>query len=76
MMTIDSLPYWLVNVPADQHPKECPEFLLTINAKDKGILSTPDKEYRRLSWAEVKEIVRKDVHRVSAEEATRDSCPG
>jgi hypothetical protein len=54
----DALPYWLVNVPADQRPAECPDFLVNANEKDRGILSTPDSDYRRLSWPEVQDIIR------------------
>lgn len=54
----EPLPYWLVNVPPDARPDTCPEFLRTVNEKDRGILSTPDSEYRRLTWAEVKGIIR------------------
>ncbi|KAI9796194.1 MAG: hypothetical protein M1833_006445 [Piccolia ochrophora] len=52
------LPYWLVNVPRDQWPSSCPDFLVNCNAKDRGILSTPDAAYHRHTWAEVKEIIR------------------
>jgi len=55
--TIDAVPYWLVNVPAEHWPKTCPEFLLNVNDKDRGILSTPDDQYRRLTWPEVKDII-------------------
>lgn len=54
----ETLPYWLVNVPVDQRPAECPDFLADANEKDRGILATPDPEYRRLSWSEVQEIIR------------------
>lgn len=55
-MTKDSLPYWLVNVPLNQRPSECPEFLIHANAKDRGILSTRDTDYHRQTWPEVREI--------------------
>lgn len=54
----EPLPYWLVNVPPDQRPAACPEFLADANEKDRGILATPDSEYRRLTWPEVQEIIR------------------
>ncbi|GAB7350171.1 hypothetical protein MBLNU459_g0835t1 [Dothideomycetes sp. NU459] len=54
----ETLPYWLVNVPPHQQPATCPDFLLTVNDKDRGILATPDSAYRRLTWPEVKDIVR------------------
>lgn len=52
------LPYWLVNVPREQWPETCPEWLRDTSEKNKGILATPDEKFQRLSWDEVKEIVR------------------
>ncbi|KAI9890377.1 MAG: hypothetical protein M1814_004163 [Vezdaea aestivalis] len=58
-MTGDSsLPFWLVNVPQNRWPKQCPDFLVNANAKDRGILSTPDIEYNRLGWDDVKSIIK------------------
>ncbi|KAH0124604.1 hypothetical protein KCU67_g17702, partial [Aureobasidium melanogenum] len=54
----ESLPYWQVNVPADQRSDECPDFLRDANEKDRKILATPDSEFRRLSWPEVQELIR------------------
>ena len=54
----DPSPYWLVNVPLDQRPASCPEFLISANAKDRGILATPDDQYHRLTWSEVKKIIQ------------------
>jgi hypothetical protein len=51
------LPFWLVNVPRDQWPIECPEFLAVCSDKDKEIIGTPDAQYTLLTWEEVKEIV-------------------
>ncbi|KAI1811795.1 hypothetical protein GGS20DRAFT_592528 [Poronia punctata] len=51
------LPYWQVNVPENLRTEECPEFLRDVNAKDKGILSTPDAEYRLNTWPEVQKLV-------------------
>ncbi|THW48556.1 hypothetical protein D6D22_02141 [Aureobasidium pullulans] len=56
----EALPYWLVNVPANQRPTECPDFLADANEKDKQILATPDSDYRRLSWPEVQNLIRKN----------------
>lgn len=56
----ETLPYWLVNVPEDQRPATCPEFLRDIPEKLKLILSTPDSQYRRFTWPQVKEIVREN----------------
>ena len=52
------LPYWQVNVPEGERTAECPEFLRNLTAKDIGIISTPDSEYRTSSWPEVRELVR------------------
>ena len=54
-----NLPYWLVNVPQEEWPAECPEFLKSVSDKDRGILQTPDSKCRRLSWPEVQEVVGK-----------------
>ncbi|KAI4676329.1 uncharacterized protein J4E88_007243 [Alternaria novae-zelandiae] len=61
-MPHEELPFWLVNVPRDQWPSECPDFLRNISDKDKGIIGTPDEEYRVLRWDEVRAIV--DSNRV------------
>lgn len=53
----ESLPFWKVNVPREQRPAECPDFLKDISEKDEGIIGTPDEEYTLLSWQEVRELV-------------------
>jgi hypothetical protein len=57
--TIDNepLPFWLVNVPRDQWPASCPEFLKGQSDKNIGILATPDEEYEWITWERVKELV-------------------
>lgn len=52
-----SLPYWLMNVPRDQWPAECPDFLRNLPEKNIGILSTPDELYKRQDWELVKEFI-------------------
>ena len=52
-MAEDTLPYWLVNVPKDQWPKECPEFLKTIGPRDRQMISTPISQFHRSTWSEV-----------------------
>ncbi|KAE8350224.1 hypothetical protein BDV28DRAFT_159810 [Aspergillus coremiiformis] len=54
----EPLPYWLVNVPHDRWPAECPGFLRDTCKKNIQILSTPDEKYERQGWELVKEIVR------------------
>lgn len=56
-MPHEELPFWLVNVPRDQWPAECPDFLRDVGEKDRMIIGTPDSEYKRLSWQEVQEII-------------------
>lgn len=53
-----TLPYWNVNVPAEQRTAECPDFLVELNEKDVGIVSTPDSEYHVFSWAQVCETAK------------------
>lgn len=51
------MPYWQVNVPEKDRTTECPDFLANLNDKNTKILLTPDSEYKRLSWIDVKHIV-------------------
>lgn len=53
----EPVPFWRVNVPRDQWPNSCPDFLRDISEKDKKIIGTPDEEYQVLTWEEVKELV-------------------
>ncbi|KAL2180393.1 uncharacterized protein P884DRAFT_255508 [Thermothelomyces heterothallicus CBS 202.75] len=55
--TTQDLPYWQVNVPEHLRTAECPDFLRNISDKDRGIISTPDSEYQRDSWAVVQQKV-------------------
>jgi hypothetical protein len=59
----EPLPFWLVNVPRDQWPTECPEFLKEIGEKDRSIIGTPDHEYMRLTWDECLQIISTDASR-------------
>ncbi|KAF9878984.1 hypothetical protein CkaCkLH20_03217 [Colletotrichum karsti] len=52
-----ALPYWQVNVPSEHRTDECPEGLRNLSAKDVGILSTPDAEYRPQTWGIVRRFV-------------------
>jgi hypothetical protein len=45
--------YWQVNVPESQRTAECPDFLRNLNERDRGIISTPDSDYRKDTWPEV-----------------------
>ncbi|KAF2852531.1 hypothetical protein T440DRAFT_446167 [Plenodomus tracheiphilus IPT5] len=66
-----NLEFWKVNVPHEQWPTSCPEFLKECGDKDRKIIGTRDEEYKSLSWEEVKEIIRTDrvdkFHRLPSE---------
>ncbi|KAK3905850.1 hypothetical protein C8A05DRAFT_12360 [Staphylotrichum tortipilum] len=51
------LPYWQVNIPPDLRTASCPDFLLHISLKDRGIISTPDSHYTPDSWSTVQHKV-------------------
>ncbi|KAA6415485.1 MAG: hypothetical protein FRX48_00200 [Lasallia pustulata] len=57
-MMVESLPYWLVNIPKDEWPAECPDFLTNVNTKDRGILATPDAQFHRQNWPEVQHFIK------------------
>ncbi|KAF2644439.1 hypothetical protein P280DRAFT_443119 [Massarina eburnea CBS 473.64] len=67
----EPLPFWLVNVPRDQWPAECPDFLKECGEKDRGIIGTPDSEYSALHWDHVRHLISIDrvdqFHRVPSE---------
>ncbi|KAL0939384.1 uncharacterized protein CTRU02_205995 [Colletotrichum truncatum] len=52
-----TVPYWQVNVPAEHRTEECPEGLRNLSAKDVGILSTLDADYRPQTWDKVRRLV-------------------
>ncbi|KAL8695908.1 MAG: hypothetical protein Q9224_003085 [Gallowayella concinna] len=56
MTTVD-VPYWLVNVPEKERPSECPEFLLDLSDRDRELVDRFDRDYHRLSWAQVKKCI-------------------
>ncbi|RYP49731.1 hypothetical protein DL768_004600 [Monosporascus sp. mg162] len=58
MGSLDTVPYWHVNIPKEKRTDECPEFLRNLSVKDIGIISTPDSEYRASTWEEVQKLVR------------------
>ena len=55
----NSTTFWNINVPPELQTEECPEFLRYAleNEKDRGILSTPDTEYHRMSWQRVQQLI-------------------
>lgn len=54
----DALPYWQVNVPEDERTAQCPDYLLNLSEKDRGILSTPNSEYVVQTWDQVVGFVK------------------
>ncbi|KAI0972630.1 hypothetical protein F4678DRAFT_45957 [Xylaria arbuscula] len=52
------LPYWQVNVPENERTEECPDFLRTLSDKDRGIISTPDREHHVNTWSEVQKLIQ------------------
>ncbi len=55
----EPLPYWLINVPKDQQPAECPEFLLDISERNKAMINVSQADYHVLTWPEVQELIGK-----------------
>lgn len=53
-----AIPYWNVNVNKADWTAECPPFLLNVDDSDRIHLSIPDDQYHRMSWADVKEVIR------------------
>ncbi|KAL4811019.1 hypothetical protein BDV18DRAFT_128412 [Aspergillus unguis] len=56
-LSVDSVPYWNVNVPEARRTVECPTYLRDQPEKNIGILSTPDEQYQRQGWDLVKHII-------------------
>lgn len=82
-MAVGDTPYWCQNIPRDQWPSKCPEFLQNVSERDKMIIGTPDSEFRRLSWAEVVDVVgvyetppSPDGCCTVSENITDTKCPG
>jgi hypothetical protein len=57
----DEVPFWCVNVPREQWPAKCPDFLRDVGEKDERIIGTPDEEYTFLTWDHVRELVSMTV---------------
>jgi len=55
---IETLPYWLVNVPQEQWPAECPEWLHNLEPRAIEVLSTLDGAYKKHDWEMVKETIK------------------
>jgi hypothetical protein len=59
VMTVEALPFWLTNVPKDEWPAECPDYLAKVGASDRKVLGTRDEDYRFHTWQEVTTIISK-----------------
>lgn len=53
----EHLPFWQVNIPAHLREQHCPDYLVGLSEKDKGIISTRDEDYQFLQWPEVKNLI-------------------
>jgi len=53
------IPFWNVNIPADQWTIECPPYLAACDEFDRKQLGIPDQDYPRMSWSEVKDVISK-----------------
>ena len=53
----EKLPYWLMNVPQDKRPTNCPDFLLDISDRNKELIDRPEDEYHILAWPEVQDLI-------------------
>ena len=49
--------YWNINIPQEQSTEQCPDWLFSVDGRDREILATPDSEYKRQSWARVRQLV-------------------
>ncbi|KAL8713238.1 MAG: hypothetical protein Q9220_002759 [cf. Caloplaca sp. 1 TL-2023] len=58
-----SVPYWCANLPKEQWPAECPEFLLDLSERDQMLVGRLDKDYHRLTWPEVKQVIGTELTR-------------
>ncbi len=59
-MTVEALPYWLVNLPREEWPEACPEYLVNVDPRDREILGTHDADYHTQTWEEVVELASMD----------------
>ena len=53
-----SIPYWNMNIPKEQWTPECPTFLQNLPESDCNVLGTKDDAYHRMTWEEVREVIR------------------
>lgn len=56
-MADKDIPYWCFNIPKEQWPAECPEFLLNLSERDQKLVGKFDKDYHRLTWPEVRKVI-------------------
>ena len=49
--------YWNINVPVSQWTTECPVYLVDVEDSDRRHLQVHDKDYRLLTWDEVRDLI-------------------
>ncbi|KAL9601771.1 MAG: hypothetical protein Q9219_002261 [cf. Caloplaca sp. 3 TL-2023] len=59
-MAEGEIPYWRANVPKEQWPAECPEFLMNLSERDQKLVGRLDADYHRLTWPEVKQVIEEN----------------
>lgn len=59
-MPASELSYWNFNLPPSQHTIECPDFLLNLSEKDKGIIGSWDSDYEIVDWSRAQELVKQN----------------
>jgi hypothetical protein len=50
-------PFWHFNVPVDQRTPDCPDYLLNLSDKDRGLIGKWDADYEPMTWDEVQSVV-------------------
>ncbi|KAL9007928.1 MAG: hypothetical protein Q9173_006898 [Seirophora scorigena] len=51
------IPYWCYNIPKEQWPAECPDFLIDLSERDQKLVGRRDQDYERLTWPEVRQVI-------------------
>jgi hypothetical protein len=58
-MLHEKIAWWNCNLHEDQWTIECPPSLRNASEKDKGIIGSPDSNFRPMGWEEVKHLIGK-----------------
>ncbi|KAL9047457.1 MAG: hypothetical protein Q9206_006772 [Seirophora lacunosa] len=51
------IPFWCYNIPKEQWPAECPDFLVDLSERDQKLVGRRDQDYERLTWPEVRKVI-------------------